>query len=119
MTSLGGTIAFESVRAAIEFALRKDISSVVTAPLNKEALHQAGFPYAGHTEIFGAFTKGGERYAMLLYSEKLKVIHVSTHVSLRNACDLCKKSRVLEVIHLAHETLTKIGYENPRIAVAA
>jgi 4-hydroxythreonine-4-phosphate dehydrogenase len=117
VTSLGGTIAFESVRAAIEFALRKDISSVVTAPLNKEALHLAGFPYAGHTEIFGAFTKG-ERYAMLLYSEKLKVIHVSTHVSLRKACDLCKKSRVLEVIHLAHETLKKIGYENPRIAVA-
>ena len=117
VTSLGGTIAFESVRSAIEFALRKDISSVVTAPLNKEALHLAGFPYAGHTEIFGAFTKG-ERYAMLLYSEKLKVIHVSTHVSLRNACDLCKKKRVLEVIHLAHETLTKIGYDNPRIAVA-
>ncbi len=117
VTELGGKIAFESVRSAIEFALRKDISSVVTAPLNKEALHLAGFPYAGHTEIFGAFTKG-ERYAMLLWSEELKVIHVSTHISLRKACDACTKQRVLDVIHLANETLKKAGYANPRIAVA-
>ncbi len=117
VSALGGEIAFQSVKSAIEFALHKEISSVVTAPLNKEALHLAGYPYAGHTEIFGAFTKG-ETYAMLLYSEQLKVIHVSTHVSLRQACDLCKKKRVHDVIRLAHDTLRKIGYEHPRIAVA-
>jgi len=114
---LGGEIAFRSVVAAIEFARRKDINSVVTAPLNKEALHLAGHQFAGHTEIFGSYTNG-DSYAMLLWSKHLKTIHVSTHVSLRKACDLCTKKRVLEVIHLGEQTLRKAGYARPRIAVA-
>lgn len=114
---IGGEIAFQSVRSAIEFAVRKEIRSVVTAPLNKEALHLSGHPFAGHTEIFAAYTHGSS-YAMLLFSDALKVIHVSTHVSLRQACDACTKARVLEVIRLAHQTMQKIGYAHPRIAVA-
>lgn len=117
VTALGGELAFQSVRASIEFALRGDISSVVTAPLNKEALHLAGHKFAGHTEIFGAYTHGPS-YAMLLWSEKLKAIHVSTHISLRQACDACTKQRVLDVIYLADKTLKKAGYARPRIAVA-
>lgn len=117
VTATGGDLAFKSVLASIQFALAGDISSVVTAPLNKEAMHLAGHKYAGHTEIFGAYTHGPS-YAMLLWSEKLKAIHVSTHVSLRQACDACTKERVLTVIHLADETLRKAGYEKPRIAVA-
>lgn len=117
VSALGGEIAFQSVVAAIRFAQRGEISSVVTAPLNKEAMHLAGHIYAGHTEIFGEYTKG-EHYAMLLYSEKLKAIHVSTHISLRKACDACTKERVLTVIRLADQTLRKIGYEQPKIAVA-
>lgn len=117
ISAIGGKCAFLSVKSAIEFALRKDISSVVTAPLNKEALHLAGYNYAGHTEIFGEFTKGSS-YAMLLWSDKLKTIHVTTHMSLRNACDNIKKQRIVDVIHLADETLKKLGYEKPRIAVA-
>lgn len=117
VSALGGKIAFLSVKAAIDAALAETITSVVTAPLNKEALHLAGYDYAGHTEIFGAFAHGPS-YAMLLWSDQLKVIHASTHVSLRKACDLCTKARVEEVISLAHETLRKVGYDKPRIAVA-
>lgn len=113
----GGKCAFLYVKAAIDAALAKQVSSVVTAPLNKEALRLAGYPYAGHTEIFGQFAHG-ERYAMLLWSDKLKAIHATTHVSLRKACDLCTRKREMDVIQLAHETLKKVGYENPRIAVA-
>ena len=117
VSKLGGKIAFLSVKAAIEAAQTHVITSVVTAPLNKEALHLAGYMYAGHTEIFAAFTHGST-YAMLLWSDQLKVIHVSTHVSLRRACDLCTKQRVSEVIALAHETLKSVGYDTVRIAVA-
>jgi len=117
VSELGGKIAFLSVRAAIAAAQAKRITSVVTAPLNKEALHLAGYNYAGHTEIFAAFAHGLS-YAMLLWSDQLKVIHVSTHVSLRKACDLCTKARVEEVISLAHTTLQSLGYDKPRIAVA-
>ena len=113
----GGKCAFLYVKAAIDAALAKEITSVVTAPLNKEALHLAGYNYAGHTEIFGEFTHG-DHFAMLLWSDKLKAIHVTTHVSLRQACDLCTKQREMDVIRLAWDTLKKVGYENPRIAVA-
>lgn len=117
VSTVGGECAFRYVRSAIDAALAGEISSVVTAPLNKEALHLAGHNYAGHTEIFGEFTHG-ERYAMLLWSDKLKAIHVSTHISLRQACEACTKERVMDVIHLACETLKKAGYAQPRIAVA-
>jgi 4-hydroxythreonine-4-phosphate dehydrogenase len=55
---------------------------------------------------------------MLLADEKLKVIHVSTHVSLRKACDLARKSRIVDVISILNEALLKLGIENPRIGVA-
>lgn len=117
VSELGGKIAFLSVKAAIDAALAERITAVVTGPLNKEALHLAGYEYAGHTEIFAEFAHGPS-YAMLLWSDHLKVIHVSTHVSMRKACDLCTKARVEEVIALAHKTMRRVGYESPRIAVA-
>jgi 4-hydroxythreonine-4-phosphate dehydrogenase len=55
---------------------------------------------------------------MMLVTEELRVIHVSTHVSLREAIDRVKKERVLTVVHLARDALSKIGVEKPRIAVA-
>jgi 4-hydroxythreonine-4-phosphate dehydrogenase len=117
VSALGGECAFRYVRAAIDCALAQEVSSVVTAPLNKESLHLAGHAYAGHTEIFGEFTHG-DNYAMLLWSKQLKAIHVSTHISLRDACTSLTKERIVNVIHLAHQTLKKTGYETPRIAVA-
>ena len=113
----GGRCAFAYVKAAIDAALAGEIGAVVTAPLNKEALRLAGYPYAGHTEIFAAFTHG-DRYAMLLWSDALKVIHATTHVSLRQACDLCTRQREEDVIRLGWETLKKVGCPSPRIAVA-
>lgn len=114
---IGGKCAFMYVKSAIDFALKKKITTIVTAPLNKEALHMAGYNYAGHTEIFAEFTHG-DSYAMLLWSDKLKVIHTSTHISLKSACESVSKHRNMDVIHLANQTLKKIGYNNPRIAVA-
>ncbi len=117
VSALGGECAFRYVRAAIDCALAGEVTSVVTAPLNKEALHLAGHQYAGHTEIFGEFTHG-DSYAMLLWSKQLKAIHTSTHISLRDACDSLTKQRIMDVIHLADRTLKKTGYDAPRIAVA-
>ncbi|MDR3048577.1 MAG: 4-hydroxythreonine-4-phosphate dehydrogenase PdxA [Elusimicrobiota bacterium] len=116
ISKVGGECAFRYVRAAIDAALAKKVSSVVTAPLNKEALHLAGHIYAGHTEIFAEFSHGNN-YAMLLWSDKLKCIHATTHTALRNACDV-KKERIVNIIKLADETLKKVGYKEPRIAVA-
>jgi 4-phospho-D-threonate 3-dehydrogenase / 4-phospho-D-erythronate 3-dehydrogenase len=112
-----GDAAFQYVKAAIEYAMEGKTRGVVTAPLNKEALHLGGHLFDGHTEIFAKLTNT-KKYSMMLQGGPLKVIHVSTHVSLREACDRVKKERVLEVIRLAYDTLLDMGIENPRIAVA-
>lgn len=112
-----GQAAFEYVVKVIELAMSGEIDGTVTGPINKEALNLAGHHYGGHTEIYADYT-GSKKYAMLLVEEDLRVIHVSTHVSLRQACDLVKKERVLEAIELIDEACRKIGIEEPRIGVA-
>ena len=80
-------------------------------------MNKGGYHYEGHTEILANLTNT-KKYAMLLWSEKLSVVHVSTHCSLQDACKKVTKDRVLNVIELAGEFLQKLGIKNPRIAVA-
>ncbi|MDI6601376.1 MAG: 4-hydroxythreonine-4-phosphate dehydrogenase PdxA [Thermoanaerobacteraceae bacterium] len=112
-----GRAAFEYIKKGIELALAGELSAVVTGPINKEALNLAGYHYSGHTEIFADLT-GTKDYAMMLTGGPLKVIHVSTHVSLREACDRVKKERVYKVIKLADKAMNDLGLKSPRIAVA-
>lgn len=112
-----GRASFEYIKKVIELALAKDIDATVTGPINKEAINQAGFHYAGHTEIYADLTNTRD-YAMMLMHENFRVIHVSTHVSLREALDRVKKDRILTVINLAHNTLQRLGITQPKIAVA-
>ncbi|MEN3323174.1 4-hydroxythreonine-4-phosphate dehydrogenase PdxA [Mariniflexile soesokkakense] len=117
VTAMAGKAAFEAVIKNIELALAKEIDATVTAPINKESIHKAGHKYSGHTEIYADYTNT-KKFAMLLADENFRVIHVSTHVSLRQACDLCKKDRVFEVITLLDDACKKFGIKQPRIAVA-
>ena len=117
VSPIAGEATYKYIETAIQYSLNGDIGPVVTAPLNKEALHLAGYNYAGHTEIFATLTNTKE-YTMMLWSEKISVVHVSTHVSLREACDLVKKDRIIECITLANDALSKLGVKNPKIAVA-
>lgn len=112
-----GRASFEYVKKVIELAIAKEIDATVTGPISKEAINLAGFHYAGHTEIYADLTKTKD-YAMMLIHDQFRVIHVSTHVSLREACDRVKKDRVYKVIRLGDETLKRLGIEKPRIAVA-
>ncbi len=112
-----GKAAFEYIKAAIESAQADKIDAVVTGPINKEALNNANIHYEGHTEIFADLTDTKE-YAMLLTGGPLKVIHATTHVSMREACDRIKKDRVYSVIKLANKAMKDLGIENPKIAVA-
>ncbi len=112
-----GNAAFQSVKKAIELALADEVDGTVTAPLNKEALNLAGHHYDGHTEIYATFTNT-KKYAMLLADEFLRVIHVSTHVSLREACDRCKKARIIECVELIDDACRQFGIAEPRIGVA-
>lgn len=117
VSAQSGRAAYLAVEKAIQLAMAKEVDATVTAPLNKEALHMAGYNYSGHTEIYADLT-GTQRYSMLLAHGNLRVVHVSTHVSLREACDRCTRQRELEVIQLADRTCRDMGIEKPRIAVA-
>ena len=112
-----GHAAFEAVRTNIALAMDGLVDATVTAPINKEAIHAAGHHFSGHTEIYAHFTGTGN-YAMLLADDSLRVIHVSTHVSLREACDRAKKARILDVIGLLHDACRRFGIEKPHLAVA-
>lgn len=112
-----GEASLKYIVKAIDLAMNKKVAAVVTAPINKKSLRMAGIPYDGHTEIFAEYT-GTRNFAMLLASKSLHVIHVSTHCSLREACERVKKDRVYEVIRLANRGMRELGYETPRIVVA-
>jgi len=112
-----GNAAFQYIKKAIELAMADEVDGTVTAPLNKEALNLAGHHYDGHTEIYATFT-GTKKYAMMLADENIRVIHVSTHVPLRKACDLVKKARVIECVELIDDACHQFGIEHPHIAVA-
>lgn len=112
-----GRAAYEYLEQAIRLAMERKVDAVATAPLNKEALKAGGCSLPGHTEILGHLS-GTRDFSMMLVSKALKVIHVSTHVSIRQACDLVKRDRVFRVILLADEALRRLGVASPRIAVA-
>ena len=117
ISAMAGHASFEAVKKAIELAMSGEVDATVTGPINKKSINEAGHHFAGHTEIYAHFTNT-KKYAMLLVEESLKVIHVSTHVSLRQACDLVKKDRILEVIDLLHHALQQLGEENLKIGIA-
>jgi len=117
VSPLAGKAAYDYIEKAIQLALSGNIHAIVTAPLNKEALHAGGKMFPGHTEILATLSQT-EDFSMMLVSEKLRVIHVTTHIQLRKACDLVKKERVLKVIELAHENAKTLGFKEPRVAVA-
>ena len=112
-----GRAAYEYVERAVNLAMRGELDAIATAPLNKEALALGGCTLPGHTEILSTLS-GTRQYAMMLVSKTLKIIHVSTHVSLRWACDLVRKDRVLRTIRLADAAMRDLGVPAPRVAVA-
>lgn len=117
ISEMCGEAAFQYVKKVIELAMSNEIDATVTNAISKEAVNLAGHHYSGHTEIYADFTKT-KKYTMMLAHNDLRVVHVSTHVSLREACDRVKKDRVYEVIKIANDACKAIGIENPKIGVA-
>lgn len=117
VSASAGNAAFQYVVKTIELALVGKVDATVTNPLNKEAINLAGHHFSGHTEIYAHYTNTS-KYTMMLVHDNLRVVHVSTHVSLREACDRAKKERILEVIRIAHDACQSLGIARPKIGVA-
>ncbi|MFS2223065.1 D-threonate 4-phosphate dehydrogenase [Pantoea sp. B65] len=112
-----GDLAYRCVKRATELAMAGEVHAIATAPLNKEALHLAGHIYPGHTELLAKLTNSKD-YAMVLYTERLKVIHVTTHIALRKFLDTLGRERVETVIGMADTFMKRVGFPHARIAVA-
>jgi len=112
-----GQASFEYVARVIELALRGEIHGTVTGPINKAAINAAGHHFAGHTEIYAKLTDT-EDYAMMLVHGDFRLVHVSTHVSMREACERVRKDRIIKVVDLAYDALRRLDISAPRIGVA-
>jgi 4-hydroxythreonine-4-phosphate dehydrogenase len=95
--------------------LRGEAHAMVTAPLNKEAVTLSGMKFTGHTEFIAELC-GTRDSRMLLANERMRVVHVSTHVSLRRSCQITRP-RIVRTIELGHEAAMLLGIEKPHIAV--
>ncbi len=112
-----GAACVRYIRKAVGLAVEKRVDGVVTAPISKEAVKLAGFPWPGHTEMLAELT-GAKEYAMMLAGGPLKVILVTIHTALRNVPGLVTKERVLQTIRLARKACDMLGVGRPVIAVS-
>ena len=118
ISPLCGKAAMEWVTKAGELALAGTVSALATAPLNKEAASLAGYKSIGHMELLQELT-GAKTVATMLMAKNLRVVHLTTHRSLRLACDYVKKDRILDFLRLTHDSFVEWGVESPKIAAAA
>ena len=115
--SQAGDCAYRCIKKATVLALEGAVHAIATAPLNKAALHAGGHKYPGHTELLAELTDTDD-FAMVLYTDRLRVIHVSTHIALSHFLATMNADRLRKVIEIANNFLIRIGHEKPRIAVA-
>lgn len=116
-SAINGTASIAYIKKAVELAMSGYVDTIVTAPISKESWKMAGFSWPGHTEMLAELTKAKD-YAMMFYSDRLKLILVTIHKALRDVPDLIKKESVLKAIRLAKKACDMMDINNPRIAVA-
>lgn len=112
-----GKAAFEYIQRSVALALHGEVDAIATTPINKEALKAAGIDYIGHTEIFAGLTQTQDPLTMFEV-HNMRVFFLSRHVSLRKACDMVTKERVLDYIIRCTEALQKLGVTEGTMAVA-
>lgn len=113
-----GRQAFRAIERAVAMALAGEIDAIATAPISKEAINEAGFRYAGHTEILADLT-GSKGSVLMLVHDRLRVSHVSAHVALNRASALVTPERLTYVIERTVDALKRLGFARPRLGIAA
>ena len=112
-----GRCAMEWVKLAARHAIARRVAAIVTCPINKEGVHRAGYPYAGHTELLAEMTSSPD-YRMCLFSERMRIVHISSHLSLRDSIAAVRTDRVATSIRIGAGALARLGLPRRRIAVA-
>jgi 4-hydroxythreonine-4-phosphate dehydrogenase len=112
-----GRAAFEAIERAVKDVTQGAAAAIATAPLNKEALRLAGFPWRGHTDMLADLT-GARRVAMMFHSERLRVVLATIHVPLAEVPRLLTRDLLNDVIELTARELPRFGFLRPRLALA-
>ncbi len=117
VSGMCGKAAYDYIAKSIELANAGAVDAVATPPINKESLKKGGIPYIGHTEIFGALTHTDDPLT-LFEVRNLRVFFLTRHVSLRKACDLVTKERIIDYVQRCTEALRKLGVTEGTMAIA-
>ena len=116
-SAVTGAASAEYIETAVRLWQDKKIDAIATAPISKKAIAMGGYGYPGHTE-FLAYLTGTEKFAMSFFAGDLRVVLLSTHVSLRDAIDLVKKEKLVELIKFTHGEVSRLLRKDAKIAVA-
>ena len=112
-----GKAAAEYIETAVGLWRERKIDAMATAPISKKAIHLGGYHFPGHTEFLADLT-GTKEFAMSFFADKLRVVLLSTHISLRDAIELVKKEKLVELIKFTHREVSGLLKKDARIAVA-
>lgn len=115
--ALGGKAAFEYIKKSVDMAMNKEVDAIATTPINKESLKMAKINYIGHTEILADLTDTQDPLTMFEV-RGMRVFFLTRHVSLRQACDLVTKEKVLDYIIRCTKALEKLGVKDGTMAIA-
>jgi 4-hydroxythreonine-4-phosphate dehydrogenase len=116
--ALAGKLSGLAIERAVQMAMAGEVDGIVTAPIDKSALHAGGYDYPGHTEMLGHLT--GARVAMMLASHKLRVVLATTHIPLREVSEKLTAESIAEAVRLTRDGLRSwFGIAEPRIALCA
>jgi 4-hydroxythreonine-4-phosphate dehydrogenase len=120
-----GTLSAEAGRAAVtwirvgtQYVIDGDAAAIVTCPINKEGIHKAGCRFPGHTELIADMT-GSCEYWMCLFTDSMRIVHITSHLSLRDAIDSVRTPRIADAIRAGHKALMRLALPRRRVAVAA
>ncbi len=117
VSAIAGKVAYQCVKSAIDDALDGKVRGMVTAPLNKHAIHSAGFDFPGHTEIL-SHRCGDIPVAMMLANDVIRVVLVTIHIPLSRVAQTISIELELQAMRLAFQACVALGVPNPRVAVA-
>ncbi|HSF10563.1 MAG TPA: 4-hydroxythreonine-4-phosphate dehydrogenase PdxA [Nitrospirales bacterium] len=118
ITARSGDMAVRCIQTAVRLAQAGCVQGIVTAPINKHAMHLAGHTYPGHTEMLADLTKAKES-GMMIVGGPLKILFATTHLALRDVPNVLTSTTILRAIRLAHQGLTRLFHiQKPRIGVA-
>jgi 4-hydroxythreonine-4-phosphate dehydrogenase len=118
VSSEGGRLAYAAIERAVRLAVAGEAAAIVTAPINKAALNQAGYHFPGHTELLAHLT-GTKGTVLMLAHGSFRVSHVTTHVALEKVPGLVTAERIRRVVDLTLDAMRRLGIAEPRVAIAA